>query len=127
MSPAILVLLVDDEEAIRHVLEDALAEAGFELVMGSDGTQALSEIEAGAARFRALVTDINLGRGPDGWEVARRARELEPEMAVVYMSGGSGHEWASHGVPKSVLVSKPFVPVQVVTAISTLLNEQNTH
>lgn len=127
MTPAILVLLVEDEEAIRHLLEDALTEAGFELVMASDGNQALSEIEADAARFRALVTDINLGGGPDGWEVARRARKLKPEMAVVYMSGGSGHDWAAHGVPKSVLVPKPFVPVQIITAISTLLNEADSH
>jgi DNA-binding response OmpR family regulator len=122
-----MVLLVEDEEAIRHLLDDALSEAGFELVMAADGKQALSEIEADAARFRALVTDINLGRGPDGWELARRARELEPEMGVVYMSGGSGHEWAAHGVPKSVLISKPFVPVQIITALSTLLNEQDVH
>jgi DNA-binding response OmpR family regulator len=122
-----MVLLVEDEEAIRHLLDDALTEAGFELVMAADGKQALSEIEADAARFRALVTDINLGRGPDGWELARRARELEPEMGVVYMSGGSGHEWAAHGVPKSVLISKPFVPVQIITALSTLLNEQDVH
>jgi DNA-binding response OmpR family regulator len=122
-----MVLLVEDEEAIRHLLDDTLTEAGFELVMAADGKQALSEIEADAARFRALVTDINLGRGPDGWELARRARELEPEMGVVYMSGGSGHEWAAHGVPKSVLISKPFVPVQIITALSTLLNEQDVH
>ena len=127
MTPAILVLLVEDEETIQHLLEDALTEAGFELVMASGGTQALSEIEADATRFRALVTDINFGPGPDGWAVARRAREIEPNMAVIYMSGGSGHEWASHGVPKSVLVSKPFVPVQIITAISTLLNEQDVH
>jgi DNA-binding response OmpR family regulator len=114
---------VEDEEAIRHLLEDTLEEAGFEMVMASDGDQALSELEADAERFRALVTDISLGRGPDGWEVARRARELKPDMAVVYMSGGSGHEWAAQGVPKSVLVPKPFAPVQIVTAVSNLLNE----
>ena len=51
--------------------------------------------------------------------------ELKPEMAIVYMSGGDGHEWAANGVPKSVLVAKPFVPVQIITAISTLLNEQD--
>jgi two-component system cell cycle response regulator CpdR len=38
-----------------------------------------------------------------GWEVARVAREIDPTMPVVYMTGTQGEEWASKGVPQSVL------------------------
>jgi DNA-binding response OmpR family regulator len=107
------------------VLEDALTEEGFTLVLPSDGNTAIAELDADAPRFRGVVTEISLGAGADGWEVARHAREIVPAMPIIYMTGGDGHEWAARGVPKSVLVPKPFVPAQIITAISTLLNEPN--
>jgi DNA-binding response OmpR family regulator len=58
-----------------------------------------------------------------GWDVARRAREIFPNMPVVYMTGAAADQWPSHGVPNSVLLQKPFAPAQVVTAISQLLNQ----
>ena len=108
---------------IRLNLEEELDEAGFALVVATDGRQALAEIEADVARFRAVVTDIRLGQGPTGWDVARRAREILPEMPVVYVSGDSAHEWSAQGVPGSVMVQKPFVSAQIITALSTLLNQ----
>jgi hypothetical protein len=53
----------------------------------------------------------------------RRARELDPDITVVYMTGDSAADWSSKGVPNSVLITKPFAPVQIVTAISQLLND----
>ncbi len=125
--PAILILLAEDETLLHDPIEEALTEGGFELVIAGSGTEAISELEADAARFEALITDIKLGRGPNGWDVAHRARQLVPTMPVVYMSGDSAHEWESHGVPKSVMVKKPFALAQIVTAISTLLNEADIH
>jgi DNA-binding response OmpR family regulator len=123
LEPTILLLLVEDEAIIRVMLDDVLTEEGFALVLASEGDKALAEFEADAARFRGVVTDMLLGAGPSGWDVARRARELVPEMPIVYISGGQTHEWAAQGVPKSVLVPKPFVPTKVITAVTTLLNE----
>jgi CheY-like chemotaxis protein len=68
------------------------------------------------------VTDINLQGTMGGWEVAKRAREIEPEFPIVYMTGASTDEYASHGVPNSILLTKPFAPAQLVTAVSQLLN-----
>jgi hypothetical protein len=48
-------------------------------------------------------------------------------MPVVYLSGDSSHEWSSKGVPDSVMIAKPFVPVQLVTAISILITAADTH
>jgi len=55
------------------------------------------------------------------------SRSSEPPVyglgiPIVYMSGASGHEWTSHGVPNSVLIAKPFAIGQIVTAVSQLLN-----
>lgn len=116
-----LLLLVEDDVLIRMNLEEELAEAGFDLAVATNGREAMAELEVGAARFCAVVTDIRLGRGPDGWEVVRRAREAEPDLPVLYISGDSAHEWAMRGVPKSIMIAKPFHLDDVVTALSALL------
>lgn len=41
-------------------------------------------------------------------------------MAVVYMTGDSAADWASEGVPSSVMVQKPFAMAQLITAVSSL-------
>ena len=74
------------------------------------------------SKYRALVIDINLVGRIDGWEVARAAREIDPEFPVVYMTGAAADQWTVKGVPNSVLLTKPFAPAQLVTAISQLLN-----
>jgi CheY-like chemotaxis protein len=75
-----------------------------------------------ASSYRALVTDIHLSGEIDGWEVARSAREINATLPVIYMTGAAGDEWASKGVPNSLLLNKPFAPAQLVTAVSQLLN-----
>jgi hypothetical protein len=68
-----------------------------------------------------VLTDMRLGHGPSGWDVARRSRESVPTMPVVYVSGDSAGGWAARH-PNSVMISKPYAFAQVVTAIPTLLN-----
>jgi DNA-binding response OmpR family regulator len=57
-----------------------------------------------------------------GWEVAKQIREIAADFPVVYMTGADADQWTSHGVPKSILLQKPFAPAQLVTAVSQLLN-----
>ncbi|MBV1800412.1 response regulator [Siccirubricoccus sp. G192] len=120
-SPALF--LIEDDELLQNLLEMALDDAGFEVVLASNGNQGLAELDANAVRFNAIITDIKLGKGPDGWDIGRRARELVHDMPVVYISGDSGSDWSSKGVPNSVMLAKPFAIAQLITAVSTLLNE----
>jgi DNA-binding NtrC family response regulator len=110
MEPSILLLLVEDEMLIRMNLEEELADAGFQLAVTTNGREAMVELEADPARFCAVVTDIRLGRGPDGWDIARRAREVAPDMPVVYISGDSAFEWASRGWPTASWWRSPSTP-----------------
>jgi DNA-binding response OmpR family regulator len=73
--------------------------------------------------YRALVADVNLRGSLSGWDLARQVREREPTFSVVYMTGAAADDWASQGVPNSILLQKPFAPAQLVTAISQLLNQ----
>src|SRR5690348_10470104 len=100
-----LLLLVEDEVLIAHALEEALIEAGFEVQLALKGTEATKALEQ-TGEIAALVTDVRLPLdGPDGFDLAHRARELSPTIAVVYMSGDSAADWASKGVPKSIMLA----------------------
>jgi len=122
-----VLLLVDDDPTVQEMLGAELSDAGFEIVTAGDGTRALAELDADTTRFGGVITDIRLGRGPDGWDLGRRARELVAGIPVIYITGDSSHEWSSKGVPNSVVIAKPFVPAQIITAIALLINDADMH
>jgi DNA-binding response OmpR family regulator len=126
MTTEIALLLVEDESIIRSMLAESLEMAGFVVRTAGDGKTAIAALQDEQIPIRGVVTDIELGRGLDGWEVAQRARQLISDVPVVYMSGTRHHEWTSRGVPNSTFVAKPFIAEQVVTAISNLLKGPNS-
>ena len=126
MEISVLVLIAEDEQDIRTLLQSSFEDGGFTVALASSGEEAIAAFEAKGDAVRALVTDINLGSKASGWDVARHAREMNPDLPVVYVTGAEGHDWASRGVPNSVLIPKPFAMAQVLTAVSQLLNVGNT-
>ena len=124
MEDLLVVLVVEDDQSVLSIVEAALADAGFEPVVASSGEQAVTLLKESERKCRALVTDIDLGRGKmDGWEVAKHAREIDPAFPIIYMTATGAEKWAAHGVPSSILLTKPFAPAQLVTAVSQLLND----
>ena len=117
-----MVLVAEDDQLVQGTVEEALTEGGFEIALAATGEEAITLLKGNHTEYRALVTDINLAGKLDGWDVARAAREIDPAFPVVYMTGAAADEWASKGVPNSILLSKPFAPAQLVTAVSQLLN-----
>jgi DNA-binding NtrC family response regulator len=126
MTSAILILLVEDEPVLLDIIRTTLEDGGYDVVLAENGSSAIRALDERPSDFVALVTDIRIGKGPSGWDVARHARALKPEVSVVYMTGDSAGEWAVHGVPKSLLLQKPFAQAQLITAVSTLLNEASS-
>jgi DNA-binding response OmpR family regulator len=117
-----LVLIVDDEPIIIELVQCALEDGGFAVQLAYDDDETFAALEKNRGReFAAFVTDVNLGRKRTGWEIGRRARELNPLMPVVYVTGDGAGEYAIHGVPDSSLVPKPFAPAQLVVALAGLI------
>ncbi|WP_234891210.1 response regulator [Sinorhizobium meliloti] len=85
--------------------------------------EAIEHLKAAESSIAGIVTDIRFAEFPSGWDVARIAREVGPEMPVVYISGDGAPDWASQGVPRS-MIEKPFVISQLIVAISQLLNDR---
>ena len=122
MPDLLVIMVVEDSPEIQTLIDEALREGGFDPAITASGEEAVTLLRGNRDHYRALVTDVNLKGTMNGWEVARQAREIDPTFPVVYMTGAAADEWASHGVPNSILLTKPFAPAQLVTAISQLLN-----
>ena len=122
VNDQLVILVIEDDQAIQGVVEDALTEGGFEPAVAASGEEAVTLMKGGQTKYRALVTDIKLLGRIDGWEVARQAREIDPDFPIVYITAANADQWASQGVPNSVLLTKPFAPAQLVTAVAQLLN-----
>jgi len=121
LPEAPLVLVVEDQYLLLSDVERALSEGGFATIGVFSGEEALKLFMSGDKNYVALVTDVNLGGELNGWDVARQIREKDPALPVIYMTAYA-EDWASHGVPNSVLVPKPYAPAQLITALSNLLN-----
>lgn len=75
----LMILIVEDDQLIQGVIEEALSDGGFETTIASSGEEAIDLLDGADPGFRALVTDINLGNGArDGWAVARHAGKPGP-------------------------------------------------
>ncbi len=123
MDTDIHLLVVEDEAILLMDLEQVLSEQGFQVLAASGVAEAVGLIENNSRVIRGLITDIDLRSGTrSGWDLARLARQEQPELPVIYMTGASAPEWPSQGVPDSILIHKPFVPAQILTALTQLLN-----
>ena len=118
------ILLVEDEQLLCWLAEDTLLASGNLVIAATTGDDALAAFEC-SGPFHLLVTDIKRKDGPDGWFLARRAREIEPGIGVLYMSGDSAGRHGSHGVPDSLMLAKPFEPPALKQRVARLLNDQD--
>ena len=104
----IRVLLVEDEYLISEWVAESLAEQGFAVCTATNGMDALKYLAS--VPVDILFTDINLAGSMDGTMLARRARELLPDLPVVYASGRVNILDPQVRVPGSTFVPKPYVP-----------------
>jgi CheY-like chemotaxis protein len=79
------------------------------------------ELLAKDGQWSALVTDIDLGAGADGFDVARRARIGRPQLPIIFVSGRAGVRDLSANIPGSEFIAKPFHPRQIVAALHRAL------
>ena len=110
------VLFVDDNFICNMETCDFLRDSGFNTLSVYCASAAF-EIINRCERLSGLVTDIDLGPGADGFEVARRARAAYPNIPVVYISGAAWPRQAAESVEGSQFISKPYHPRQIVEAL----------
>ena len=115
----ISVLIVEDEVLIRSLVADCLSESGFAVHEARTGDEALDLLSSGA-EVDVLFTDIELPGSIDGAKLAERARQMRPELSVVYASGAVRAGDIRPLVPRSRFMPKPYDPADVCTLVARL-------
>lgn len=81
------ILLVEDDPLVREPVVEALREEGYDVIHASNGEEALAWCKRRVADV--LITDIRLPGQVDGWQIAERCREHDPDLPVIYATGFS--------------------------------------
>jgi CheY-like chemotaxis protein len=105
------ILFVEDEPLLGELMTEALTDKGFEVQAVPDAGCALRYLLSGAD-VDVLFTDIDLGDGMDGAQLAKLAREMRPKLPVVYASGRRSMAEIPT-VPNSIFLPKPYSLNQV--------------
>lgn len=114
------ILVVDDDEAICAYIE--LMFAGTQLVAQS----VHSDRHAYAALaqpqdIRGLILDLNLGQGTTGFDIARFARRIDPNIPVIYITGEAPHGSVElFGVSNAGYLRKPFSREELLEMLESL-------
>ncbi len=104
----IRVLLVEDEFFISEWVAESLSDQGFAVRAVTNAADALRLLKS--SPVDVLFTDINLPGSIDGTALARQAREMLPDLPVVYTSGRINYLDPRLRVSGSLFVAKPYVP-----------------
>ena len=109
------ILVVDDEPAVRLLVERVLVEAGFQVLTAMGGAEALELLERGGA-VDLLLADLRMPI-MSGTQLARRVEELRPDVRVVIMAAYPAEDSLAWQV-----IVKPFPPDVLETEIRRALD-----
>lgn len=116
------LILLEDDPLILACTQDALADAGFEVLTTTTGEDAI-EVIAVHPDVAGMLIDVRLGTTLDGWAVARIVRETHPDMAIVYTTTALGSEYQDGGVDRSVLLQKPYALERAVSCVHEAISK----
>jgi two-component system OmpR family response regulator len=121
------VLVVEDECLIRMLVCNLLEEAGYVCIEATNAIEALALLDSKLCRPALLVTDFNLGPGPNGQTLAREVVSRLPGLPVVFMTGNpeSFDDYRFRGNER--LVAKPFSGTHLVERVAELLPVVHLH
>ena len=118
------VLVVEDEEVVRRVIERILKKAGYEVMTAASGGDALLLCERHPGSIDLLLTDVVMPQ-MSGRELAERLAQVRKGLRVLFMSGYTDDAIVHHGVQQSPghFVGKPFAASELTAKVRTVLDE----
>jgi PAS domain S-box-containing protein len=117
------VLLVEDEDGVRRLMQNCLKREGYRLLQARDAEQAEQIAQACSGPIHVLVTDVVMP-GMSGLQLAARLQPQRPEMKTLFVSGYAPEELWQPGLPPVELLAKPFLPPELAQRVRTLLQQQ---
>lgn len=118
------VLLAEDEEALRTMLEEFLTDSGYTVVTVATPEEALRLGPAHPSPIHLLLTDVVMP-GMSGRDMAARLKILRPEIRVLYMSGYTDEAMGNHGILGNGVhfIQKPFEPTVLLRKVRSVLDD----
>ena len=115
------ILVVDDEDGVRHWIGRVLSRAGYHVLQAGNGSAALDVLRAHAPRIDLVLTDVFMpGRG--GRDLAMAVRESYPQIPLVFMSGVTEDFGEGGGFGDgAVFLEKPFTEEEVLEVVRVRL------
>jgi len=122
------VLLVEDEEMIRNLVQKVLKANGYTVLVAANGRDAERVAGQHDGRIHLLVTDVVMP-GMNGREVAQRLAALRAGIQVLYLSGYTDDAIVHHGVlePGVAFLQKPFTPAVLGRKVREVLDAAPSH
>ncbi|MEZ4386310.1 MAG: ATP-binding protein [Candidatus Krumholzibacteriia bacterium] len=117
------VLLVEDDADVRELAAAALVHDGFTVDTAANGRDALARLVESGCRYDAVVMDVALP-GLNGWTVYRQAREVCPELRVIFCSGHGPSQLESEfrmSIPDQEFLQKPYAPQELTGRVRALI------
>lgn len=123
--PPDLVLIVEDDAAVRDMAVAMVESLGYRVHAVGDGHAALEALDR-IGDIAILLTDVVLPRGLRGPDIVRQARLLRPDLAVAYMSGFAPELLSGDIAPEAdaILIDKPFHRSSLSQALRTALERR---
>ncbi len=115
------ILLVDDTESVREMIQRVLAGVGYQVLIAKDGAQALDVSEKYHGQIDLLLSDVVMP-GINGPELAVRLRMRRPTLRVLLMSGYDEHSLGAGGAGYASFIAKPFRPELLVQKVRAAID-----
>jgi CheY-like chemotaxis protein len=115
------VLVVEDEVVIRSSISEYLRRCAYRVLEAGDAEEALVILRKPSVKVDVLFTNIEMPGSVNGFELARRARELRPEIQVILTGTLERAADAAAGLCEDSPLPKPYEPQVVVDRIKRLL------
>ncbi|HEV7434058.1 MAG TPA: PAS domain S-box protein [Pseudorhizobium sp.] len=118
------VLVIDDEPLVRMLIVDVLEELGYAALEAGDGPEGLKVLRSDV-HLDLLITDVGLPNGMNGRQVADAARELRPNLKILFVTGYAENAVLSHGHLDAGMqvVTKPFDMAELARRIKSIIAE----
>ncbi len=120
------VLVVDDDSTVRMLIAEVLTENHYRLIEAGDGVSALRVLEATQQRIDLMVTDVGLPGGMNGRQLADAARQLRPELKILFITGYAENAVVGNGhlEPGMAVLAKPFAMSSFANKVREILEER---
>ena len=119
-DPGPSILVADDEQGIRVVVEKILMRGGYRVLMATDAADALDLGRRHPGTIDLLVSDFSMP-GMSGQELARRMVASQPTIRVLFMSGSLDPPEGSGAATKVRVLQKPFNRTELLEAVAAAL------